>query len=72
MGRENRFSFFATYKPRPGDGVPLYDGLHKFDHATDSTVALIKFPPHLSAGEWSFVPRPAPRAEDDGFFDDME
>lgn len=67
VGRKQRYSYYTTYRPRPSDNVPLYDGLLKFDHQTGQQVALIYLEKHLSAAEFSFVPRPNPTSEDDGY-----
>jgi carotenoid cleavage dioxygenase-like enzyme len=66
VSRKHRFSYYSTYRPRPGDNAPLYDGLVKLDHLTGRAVE-IKLESHLSCAEFSFVPRPNATAEDDGY-----
>lgn len=74
VGMKHRFSYYSTYRSREGDGVPLYDGIVKFDHEQDKVVAVVKMDGHQSCGECSFVPRKAGKrgeifnsSEDDGY-----
>ena len=69
VGRPHQFSYYTTYRARDGDGVPLYDGLGKFDHSLGRMTAVVSLDEHLSCGECSFVPRRGAghRGEDDGY-----
>jgi carotenoid cleavage dioxygenase-like enzyme len=66
VSKRQQFSYYATYRSRPGDHVPLYDGLVKLDHNTLAAVH-IQLQPHLSCAEFTFVPRKDARTEDDGY-----
>ncbi len=77
VGAYNQFSYYTSYRARDGDGVPLYDGLVKIDHGSNSSdsaavvVAEIKLGVHQSCGECSFVPKKLfknnKKCEDDGY-----
>ena len=64
--KRQQFSYYSTYRARPGDNVPLYDGLVKLDHASLQAVH-VQLQPHLSCGEFSFVSRKEAKSEDDGY-----
>jgi len=66
VSKRHQFSYYTTYRARPGDQVPLYDGLVKLDHTTLKYVH-ITLQSHLSCGEFSFVPRKDAKSEDDGY-----
>lgn len=67
VGLQHRFSYYTTYRARPGDGVPLYDGLAKYDHEQARMVANVRLNEHLSCGECSFVPKKQGKEEDSGY-----